>query len=66
MTRALTLAEVVLLAELAGLRFPAEDLAPLAHAIEQHLAFVEPLLRAELDDVNPALTHDARWRTERT
>jgi hypothetical protein len=55
-------ADVALLAELVGLRFPTEDLAPLAEALDAHLAFVAPLLHADLEDVNPSLTHDPRWR----
>ena len=62
MARRLAPADVALLAELVGLRFPTEDLAPLAEALDAHLAFVAPLLHADLDDVDPSLTHDARWR----
>ena len=62
MSRRLTPADVALLAELAGLRFPPEDLAPLAEALEAHLEFVAPLLHSDIDDVNPSLTHDPRWR----
>lgn len=54
--------DVVLLAQVSGLRLPPEDLAPVAAALERYLASVEPLLRADLDEVNPALTHDPRWR----
>lgn len=61
MARRFAPADVALLAELAGLRFPSDDLAPLAEALEVHLAFVAPLLQADLDDVNPSLTHDPRW-----
>jgi hypothetical protein len=62
MTTGPTAADVALLAEMAGLRLPDEDLPALAGALRAHLAFVEPLLRADLDDANPALTHDPRWR----
>ena len=62
MARRLAPTDVALLAELAGLRLPPEDLAPLAQALDAHLEFVAPLLSAELDDVNPSLTHDPRWR----
>jgi hypothetical protein len=61
MTGKLTPADVALLARLSGLRVPAGDLEGLAGALEQHLAFVEPLLAADLDDTDPALTHDPRW-----
>jgi Asp-tRNA(Asn)/Glu-tRNA(Gln) amidotransferase C subunit len=62
MTTRITPADVTLLAELAGLRLPTEDLAPLADALAAHLAFVAPLLDADLEDVHPSLTHDPRWR----
>jgi hypothetical protein len=61
MTR-FTPADVDLLARIAGLRVPDEDLPILAEALTAHHAFVEPLLHAELDDTAPALTHDPRWR----
>ena len=62
MARRLAPADVALLAELAGLRLPPEDLASLAEALNAHLEFVAPLLNADLDDVNPSLTYDPRWR----
>ena len=62
MARRLAPVDVALLAELAGLRFPPDDLAPLAEALDAHLKFVAPLLSAELDDTHPSLTHDPRWR----
>ena len=62
MMRRLGAADVALVAELAGLSFPDEDLTALAEALEAHLAFVAPLLAAPLDDLPPALTHDPRWR----
>jgi hypothetical protein len=62
MTRRLEPADVAGLAALAGLTLPPDDLAPLAAALERHLAFVEPLLAAPLDDASPALVHDPRWR----
>jgi hypothetical protein len=61
MARRLAPDDVALLAELVGLRFPAEDLAPLAESLDAYLAFVAPLLDADLDDARPALTHDPRW-----
>jgi len=61
MTTAPTAADVALLAEMSGLRLPDDDLPALAEALAAHLAFVEPLLLADLDDANPALTHDPRW-----
>jgi hypothetical protein len=62
MARRVAPADVALLAELAGLRFPPDDLTPLAEALDAHLDFVAPLLNAELDETNPSLTHDPRWR----
>ena len=62
MARRFAAADVALLAELAGLRFPPDDLALLAEALDAHLQFVAPLLNAELDDTQPSLTHDPRWR----
>jgi hypothetical protein len=61
MTRPLTPADVALLAQVAGISVPGEDEAPLAEAFARHLDFVEPLLAADLDDANPALTHNPRW-----
>jgi hypothetical protein len=62
MTRRLGPADVALLAGLAGLSFPDDDLAALAEAFEGHLAFIAPMLAADFGDVNPPLTHDPRWR----
>ena len=62
MARRLAPADVALLAELAGLHLPPEDLAPLAEALDAQLKFVAPLLSADFDDIAPSLTHDPRWR----
>ena len=62
MTRRLGAADVAIVAELAGLSFPDEDLAALAEALDAHLAFVAPMLAAAFHDLDPALTHDPRWR----
>ncbi len=53
--------EVARLAELAGLRVPEEDLAPLAEALAAHADFVAPLLGHDLADVAPATDFDPRW-----
>jgi hypothetical protein len=45
----MTPADIALLAQMAGLRFPKEDMPALAEALVEHLAFVEPLLCADLD-----------------
>lgn len=57
-----TPADVASLATLVGLRVPGRDLDALARALTAHLAFVDPLLAAELEEASPALTHDPRWR----
>lgn len=62
MTRAPGPTDVARLAEMSGLHLPDEDLFALAEALSGHLDFVDPLLRADLDDANPALTLDPRWR----
>lgn len=62
MTTAPTAADIALLAAMSGLRLPGEDLPALVQALGAHLAFVEPLLGADLDDSRPALTLDPRWR----
>jgi hypothetical protein len=46
--------DVVRLAAVSRLRVPDEDLQPVADALTIHLASVEPMLRADLSDVNPA------------
>lgn len=61
MTRRFTPEDVERLAELVGLRLPPEDLAALAESLSAHCALVEPLLRLELPDADPALVFDPRW-----
>jgi hypothetical protein len=61
MTTGPTPADIARLAALSGLRLPDEDLPALAEALAAHVAFVDALLRADLDDASPALTHDPRW-----
>ena len=58
----MTPADIALLAQMAGLHFPEEDMPALAEALVEHLAFVEPLLCADLDDGAPALAYDPRWQ----
>jgi hypothetical protein len=53
--------DIALPAQMAGLRFPEEDLPALAEALAAHLAFVGPLLDADLDDTAAVLTYDPRW-----
>jgi hypothetical protein len=55
----LTPADVVLLAELAGLRIPDRDLEDLAESLSEHRLFVEPMLAADLVDGWSELV--ARW-----
>lgn len=50
------------LAALAGVEVPPEDLEPLAMALADHRAFVEPVLEADPGDSVSALTFDPRWR----
>ena len=52
-------ADVVLLAELVGLRVPDQDLEHLAESLSAHRLFVEPMLAAELDDFSSELF--TRW-----
>lgn len=54
--------EVKRAAEIVGVRVLPEDLAAVTEALAAHYAFVEPLLRRDLSDVDPALTFDPRWR----
>lgn len=54
--------EVRRLAELAGLSFPEEDLAPVAQALTAHNEFVRDLLAEDVSDVDPAVTFDPTWR----
>ncbi len=54
--------DVARLAELAGLRFPDEDLEPLATALADHARFVASMLEVDASKLDSALTFDPRWR----
>lgn len=50
-----------LLARLAGIRVPDEDVALLAAALGSQLTSIAMLDQLDLTDVNPAVEFDARW-----
>jgi hypothetical protein len=50
-----------LLAQLAGMPLPPEDIALLAGALRNQLASIELIDRLDLADVQPALRFDPRW-----
>ena len=52
---------ITLLARLAGLSIPSEDIEPLAGALQNQLASIELLEEMELGDVTPSYTFDPRW-----
>ncbi|MCY4087775.1 MAG: hypothetical protein OXG37_13075 [Actinomycetia bacterium] len=54
--------EVIRLAELAGLRFPEEDLELLAVALADHSRLVASMLESDVSELGSALTFDPRWR----
>lgn len=62
MARELTPGDVARLSELAGVRLPEEDVEAVAEALRAQLAFVEPLLEADLTETDSALAFDPRWR----
>jgi Asp-tRNA(Asn)/Glu-tRNA(Gln) amidotransferase C subunit len=56
-------AEVVrTLARVAGISVPEEDMEPLIGAFRNHLAGMEALEALDLDEHDPIVTFDARWR----
>jgi hypothetical protein len=55
-------AEVVrVLARVAGIELPDEDLEPLVGALRAHLARMKALELLDLGDAEPVLTFDPRW-----
>jgi hypothetical protein len=50
-----------LIAQLAGITLPPEDIAALAGALRNQLAAIELIDRLDLSDVQPALGFDPRW-----
>jgi Asp-tRNA(Asn)/Glu-tRNA(Gln) amidotransferase C subunit len=56
-------AEVVrTLARVAGISVPEEDMEALVAAFRNHLAGMEALETMDLDEHDPIVTFDARWR----
>jgi hypothetical protein len=50
-----------LIAQLAGITLPPEDIAALAGALRNQLAAIELIDRLDLSDGQPALGFDPRW-----
>ena len=56
-------ADVVrMLAKVAGISIPDEDIQPLIGALRNHLAGMEALEALDLDEHDPIVTFDPRWR----
>jgi hypothetical protein len=56
-------AEVVrTLANVAGISIPDEDIQPLIGALRNHLAGMEALEALNIDEHDPIVTFDPRWR----
>ena len=53
---------IATLAGVAGIDVPAEDVEPLIAAYRNHLAGMAALEALELDDHDPIVTFDPRWR----
>jgi Asp-tRNA(Asn)/Glu-tRNA(Gln) amidotransferase C subunit len=49
------------LAKVAGIEVPDEDLAPLAAALQQHLASIDALPTMDITDVEPPLVFRVMW-----
>jgi Asp-tRNA(Asn)/Glu-tRNA(Gln) amidotransferase C subunit len=49
------------LAKVAGIEIPDEDLAPLAAALKQHLASIDALPTMDITDVEPPLVFRVMW-----
>jgi Asp-tRNA(Asn)/Glu-tRNA(Gln) amidotransferase C subunit len=50
-----------LLAKVAGIEVPDEDLVPLAAAFQQHLASIDTLPTMDITDVEPPLVFRVTW-----
>jgi len=50
------------LAGVAGISVPEEDVEPLVSALRNHLKGMEVLDTLDLDDYDPIVTFDPRWR----
>ena len=55
-------AEVIrILARIAGITVPDEDVEALISALRNHLALVAALMEVDLGDADPIVTFDPRW-----
>ena len=52
---------VRVLAQVAGIDIPEEDLKPLTAALKQHLAAIEALPTMDITDVEPPLVFQVTW-----
>jgi len=50
-----------MLAEVAGIKLPEEDVQPLIGAFRNHLKGMEALDRLDLEEFDPIVTFDPRW-----
>jgi hypothetical protein len=50
------------LAAVAGIELPEEDIEPLVGAFRNHLAGMAALERLDLDEQDPIVVFDPRWR----
>lgn len=50
------------LAGVAGITIPDEDIQPLIGALRNHLAGMEALEALDIDEHDPIVTFDPRWR----
>ena len=51
-----------MLAEVAGIKLPEEDVQPLVGALRNHLKGMEALDRLDLEEFDPIVTFDPRWK----
>lgn len=52
---------VRMLADVAGIKLPEEDVQPLVGALRNHLKGMEALDRLDLEEFDPIVTFDPRW-----
>lgn len=50
------------LADVAGIKVPEEDVEPLVGALRNHLKGMEVLDRLDLEEFDPIVVFDPRWR----
>jgi hypothetical protein len=50
------------LAKVAGITIPNEDVEPLVGALRNHLAGMEALEALDLEEFDPIVTFDPRWK----